>query len=140
MAFGFLKRKKKEEPQKKTEKPLVEKKDKEEEQVPSKPPVAKKKGKTMPSLPNVLCNPHVTEKAAMLGEKGQYVFSVDPNATKDSIKQSVEALYGVSVQSVRLQKKPSRKVRVGRKMGVKPGLKKAIVQLKGEERMEVISR
>ncbi|MCH7828354.1 50S ribosomal protein L23 [Patescibacteria group bacterium] len=113
---------------------------KEHEAAPQSAPVIKKKVKRAPSFPSVLLNPHITEKATLLGEKGQYVFRVQPQATKDAVKQSVEALYGVAVRNVRLIKKPAKKIRIGRREGVKQGLKKAVVQLKAGESIEVISR
>ena len=142
MAFNFFKRKQQENPQPKIDQPLVEKQEqpKEQKQTPKTAPVGKKEVKKASSLPCVLFNPHITEKATMLGEMGQYVFRVYPQATKGAVKQSVEALYGVAVQNVRMIKKPAKKIRIGRKEGVKQGLKKAVVQLKAGESIEVISR
>ena len=98
------------------------------------------KAKKASPLSGVLLNPHITEKATMLGEKGQYVFRVHPQATKGAVKQSVEVLYGVMVQNVRLIRKPTKKIRIGKRAGVKQGLRKAVVQLKIGESIEVISR
>ena len=140
MPFNLFKKKQQEEPKQETapQEPAVN------EEKPARPgketPVAKKKAKNISSLPSVLFNPHITEKATLLGEKGQYVFRVHPKATKNAVRQSVQALYGVAVQHVRLVKKPAKKIRLGRKEGVKQGLKKAVVQLKAGERIEVISR
>jgi len=91
---------------------------------------ARKKTKNKNSLPGILLHPHVSEKASVLAEKGSYVFRVHLGATKGAIRQSVESLYAVSVQHVRLTKKPPRKIRVGKKKGIQPGLKKAIVTVK----------
>ncbi|MDP4007476.1 MAG: 50S ribosomal protein L23 [bacterium] len=92
------------------------------------------------SLPSVLLNPHITEKATLQNEGGSYVFRINSKATKCAVKQSVESLYGVRVKSVRLIKKPARKVRLGKRAGMKPGLKKAMVQLQKGESIEMISR
>lgn len=139
MPFNLFKKKKRE---------PKEELQKRESEIPEEKPagpgkeisVQKKRTENSSSLPTVLRNPHITEKATRLGEKGQYVFKVHPQATKNSVKQSVEALYGVLVQNVRLIKKPTKKIRVGKREGIQQGLKKAIVQLKQGESIEVISR
>ena len=133
MVFNFFKKKQKEKP-----KPLVEKQEQVKEEK-KETPAPQKKAKSA-SLPHVLLHPHITEKASVLGEKGQYVFSVHLCATKNAVKQSVQSLYGVDVLNVRLAKKPAKKIRVGRKEGIKPGLKKAMVTLKAGQTIEVISR
>tara|TARA_B100001971_G_C18052464_1_gene463591 strand:+ start:402 stop:830 length:429 start_codon:yes stop_codon:yes gene_type:complete len=142
MVFNFFKRKKKEEPKPEVVQPVAEKQEqpKEQEQAPKVTPVIKKKAKSIPSFPSALLNPHITEKATLLGEKGQYVFRVHLTATKGAVKQSVESLYGVDVKNVRLIKKPAKKIRIGRKEGMKAELRKAVVQLKAGQRIEVISR
>lgn len=134
MAFNIFK--KKEEPKKEAPK-------KQEAALSAEKPAApapKAKGKARASLPGVLLNPHITEKASLLGEKGQYVFRVYPAASKSAVRQSVESLYGVEVRSVQMTRKPAKKVRLGRREGVKPGMKKAVVQLKQGQTIEVISR
>lgn len=149
MAFNFFKKKQREKP-KKTAESQVEKQltteaeppeRKEKHEVVSKiTPDAKGKAKKTLSLPGVLLNPHITEKATMLKEQGQYVFRVHTAATKGAVRGAVESLYGVEVKKVRLIRKPAKKIRIGKKMGLKPGLKKAVVQLKPGQSIEVISR
>lgn len=52
-------------------------------------------------LYSVLLEPHITEKAATLGESSnQYAFKVARNATKQEIKRAVETLFDVTVLSV----------------------------------------
>ena len=140
MVFNIFKKKEEKKPEAKIEKPLVmEKKEPKNEAVKKADAILKKK-KISPALSSVLIHPHVTEKASMLAEKGQYVFRVQKTATKGAIKQSVEALYGVNVKRVGLTIKPARKVRAGKKTVLKPGLKKAIVHLKEGESIEIMSR
>ena len=79
----------------------------------------------------VLESPLVTEKAARLGNQGQYVFSVDPAANKIDIKGAVQKLYGVGVTNVRTARrrgKPKRERSM--KFGRRPDWKKAVVTLK----------
>ena len=139
MAFNFFKKKEQEKPQPKVQKPAAIKQE-EHEVAPKEAEGTKKKAKKTFLLPGVLMNPHITEKASMLGERGQYVFRVHKEATKGAVRGAVESLYGVEVRSVRLIRKPAKKIRSGKKMGLKPELKKAVVQLKRGQSIEVISR
>lgn len=132
MAFNIFK-KKKEESKPVVQEPMATK-------VPSKEAEPAKKGATRAAVHGVLSLPHITEKASMLAEQGQYVFRVAPHATKGAVRQAVEAAYGVLVKSVRIQRKPEKTVRVGKKQGTKQGFKKAIVRLSEGQKIEVISR
>ena len=139
MAFNLFKKKQQEKPQVKEDPPLAKTQEKQEQASKAQPDTGKK-AKKPPVLSGVLLNPHITEKAAMLQEMGQYVFRVHKDATKGAVRGSVESLYGVSVKKVRLIKKPTKKMRIGKKEGIKQGLKKAVVQLKQGENIETLSR
>lgn len=78
----------------------------------------------------VLLAPHVSEKSAIMADAaGQYVFKVVPTATKAEVKQAVESLFDVKVQSVNMiNLKGKRKVFKGRQ-GQRNGVRKAIVRL-----------
>ena len=81
--------------------------------------------------------PHVTEKAGMLQGQNQYVFKVVSGATKYAVRHSVQAQYGVEVEKVRVITIPSKSIRVGRRMGRKPGYKKAVVTLKEGHKIDM---
>ena len=88
----------------------------------------------------VLRKPHVTEKAGDLTAKNQYVFEIFPTANKIEVKKSVEALYGVDVDHVRIINIPRKqKIFKGRK-GWSPGYKKAIVKIREGQKIEVLPR
>ncbi len=78
----------------------------------------------------VLLAPHISEKAAILADtREQYVFKVEPTATKTEVKQAVEALFDVKVQSVNMINiKGKRKIFKGRQ-GQRNGIRKAIARL-----------
>jgi large subunit ribosomal protein L23 len=82
---------------------------------------------------SVLKKPLVTEKVSALNEKGKYGFIVDIDANKVEIKQAVEKMYGVNVESVNtmrvIGKQKSRYTKTGVLAGRKPNYKKAIVTL-----------
>lgn len=87
-----------------------------------------------------LKKPRVTEKAADLTSKNQYIFEVFQNSNKNQIKKSVEDVYGVDVVSVNILKIPGKKRRLGRITGWKSGGKKAIVKIREGQKIEVLPR
>lgn len=80
-------------------------------------------------LYRILKRSHVTEKGNRLLSSRQYVFHVDPAATKPEVKQAIEFLYKVKVQSVNVLNAPPRRVRTGRIEGMRKRWKKAFVTL-----------
>ncbi len=80
---------------------------------------------------NVLLGPHVTEKAAIIGESSnQYVFQVATNATKPEIKKAVETLFEVEVDAVRVTNVKGKVKRSGQRIGRRKDWKKAYVRVK----------
>lgn len=86
----------------------------------------------------VLESPKISEKSSVLSEKGVYVFRVSPRASKNEIKKSVEELYKVKVEKINVINVPSRLRSFGRKVGRKPGFRKAMVKLNAGEKIEYI--
>ena len=85
----------------------------------------------------VLLAPVVTEKAYSGVEVNKYAFRVHPDAHKTQIRQAVEELFEVKVERVNVlmvQAKPKRR---GVHRGTKPGWKKAIVQLRRGDTIEI---
>jgi large subunit ribosomal protein L23 len=81
-------------------------------------------------LMTVLIQPHVSEKAANLAEKGnQYVFRVLGDATKSDVKAAVELMFEVKVEGVNLLNKPGKSRRFKNVPGRRNGHKKAYVRL-----------
>ena len=80
-------------------------------------------------LLTVLLGPHVSEKATDLAEKGNVVFRVRRDATKPEIKEAVETLFEVSVESVRTVNQVGKVKRHGRSFGQRSAWKKAYVRL-----------
>ncbi|MBX6359717.1 MAG: 50S ribosomal protein L23 [Acidobacterium ailaaui] len=90
----------------------------------------------MPTTYTVIRRPLITERA--LGAKeteGTLVFEVAPKATKNQIKQAVEALFKVKVSTVRTANYPGKERRRGRFAGYRPDWKKAYVRLQAGEKM-----
>ncbi len=86
----------------------------------------------------IIKKPVITEKMTAISEKlNRYAFIVDKRANKLQIKQAVQELYGVQVESVNTinyeGKLKSRYTKTGIISGRKDAFKKAIVTLaKGE--------
>ncbi|WP_026442725.1 50S ribosomal protein L23 [Pseudacidobacterium ailaaui] len=90
----------------------------------------------MPTTYTVIRRPLITERA--LGAKeteDTLVFEVAPKATKNQIKQAVEALFKVKVSTVRTANYPGKERRRGRFAGYRPDWKKAYVRLQAGEKM-----
>jgi large subunit ribosomal protein L23 len=64
-------------------------------------------------------------------------FRVHPDAHKTQVRQAVEELFGVKVQAVNMLKVQAKPKRRGLIRGEKPGWKKAIVQLRQGETIEI---
>jgi large subunit ribosomal protein L23 len=97
--------------------------------------------KIHPFLDKILVSAQITEKAAALAEKNQYVFKVGETANKSEIKKAVEQTFGVKVEGVKITKVPSKRKRIrGRFRGVKQGYKKAIVKIRQGQTIELLPR
>ena len=86
---------------------------------------------------DIIKAPIITEKTSDLKSNNTVVFSVDVKANKTQIKQAVEKIWGVKVDSVNtINVKPKTK-RVGRYAGKTNKVKKAIVKLKEGSSIEL---
>jgi large subunit ribosomal protein L23 len=85
----------------------------------------------------VLLAPVVSEKSYELIEQRKYAFRVHPDAHKTQIRQAVEELFQVRVQAVNVIKVQPKPKRRGLIRGQRPGWKKAIVQLREGDSIEI---
>ena len=77
----------------------------------------------------VLVGPHVSEKATIIAEQGQYTFVVAPDATKPEIKKAVETLFDVKVERVQVLNQKGKTKRNVRGLGKRNDVRKAYVTL-----------
>ena|ERR1700751_2356252 len=90
----------------------------------------------MPQTYSVIRRPLITEKGLGVKEtKGTLVFEVAPKASKTEVKQAVELLFKVKVDSVRTASVAGKERRRGKYAGYRPDWKKAYVRLKAGEKM-----
>lgn len=82
----------------------------------------------------------VTEKSTKLAALNQYFLEVDRAASKPQIRQAVEAQFGVHVLAVRTanMKGGLRTIRGTRRQKTESTWKRAIVQVKDGERIEIV--
>jgi large subunit ribosomal protein L23 len=80
---------------------------------------------------NLIRYPSITEKNTKLREvQNKYVFEVVPTASKPQIKEAVEKLFNVTVESVNTMVVRGKQKRMGRNTGFRSDWKKAIVKVK----------
>ena len=85
----------------------------------------------------VLIAPVVSEKSYSLITENKYSFRVHGKAHKTQIRQAVEELFDVKVEGVNVVKVKAKPKRRGVHRGRKPGWKKAIVQLREGDKIEI---
>ena len=86
----------------------------------------------------IVKKPIITEKATLLRQGNIYTFQVDSKANKIQIRQAIEALFEVRVDSVRTVSVPSKPRRQGMFAGKRSGWKKAYVTLQAGESIDVL--
>jgi large subunit ribosomal protein L23 len=88
----------------------------------------------------VLLEPMITEKAAMIGgaDHTGVVFKVARKASKDQIREAVENIYSVQVESIRTANYLGKPKRSGRSAGRRAAYKKAFIRLKPGFAIELI--
>ena len=80
-------------------------------------------------LMTILKGPHLSEKSHDVSELNQIVFKVRTDATKAEIRQAVEMLFEVKVDSVRVLNCRGKLKRFGQSYGQRSMWKKAYVRL-----------
>lgn len=78
---------------------------------------------------DIIIRPVLTEKSYDGMADKKYAFEVPVKANKTEIKQAVEAIFGVKVESVNTVRTMGKMKRQGRTQGRRPEVKKAYVKL-----------
>ena len=88
----------------------------------------------------VLLAPVVSEKSyAQIEATNTYSFRIHPDAHKTQVRQAVEELFSVKVVRVNISKVRPKPKRRGFHRGIRPGWKKAIVQLRRGDSIEIFT-
>lgn len=85
----------------------------------------------------IILSPVQSEQAYAGIENNRYVFKVHPDATKTHIRKAVIELFNVTVTSVNTSTVKSKPKRRGAFLGTKPGYKRAVVQLKAGDSIQI---
>ena len=86
----------------------------------------------------IIQEPVITEKSTILREGNKYAFRVDSKANKIQIRQAIESIFSVKVESVRTVNVPSKPKRQGLLQCRRAGWKKAYVSLKAGDSIEIV--
>ena len=90
----------------------------------------------MKSAYQIIRRPVITEKGLAIKEnQNTLVFQVAKAATKTEIREAVQSIFKVKVDSVRTANYPGKERRRGKFAGFRPDWKKAYVKLKAGEKM-----
>jgi large subunit ribosomal protein L23 len=91
----------------------------------------------MPDIHDVILGPVQSEKSYQGLEHNRYVFKVHADATKPQIRQAIAKLHEVTVLSVNTAHVKDKPKRRGAHKGIKPGYKRATVQLKAGDTIKI---
>ena len=91
----------------------------------------------MQNYRDIIKGPIMTEKSSDLAKQNVITFSVDTKANKTQIKQAIEKIFNVKVESINTVNVRPRKRRVGKYTGYTSKVKKAIVKLKDGSSIEL---
>lgn len=87
---------------------------------------------------DIILSPVVSEKSYdQIDDHGVYTFVVDPRANKTQIKQAVESIFDVRVQSVNTMNRQGKVKRTGWKFGKRKDTKRALVKLAGDDTIDI---
>ena len=90
-------------------------------------------------IANVLLEHHVTEKGSLLrADSNQYVFKVAKAANKQQIKDAVQKMLDVEVESVTVLNSKGKSKRFGQQMGRRKDWKKAYVRIKEGQNISLL--
>ncbi len=85
----------------------------------------------------VLIRPVISEKSYEQITQNKYTFKVHQDAHKTQVRQAVEQLFDVTVVHVNILKVQAKPKRRGLSKGTRPGWKKAIVQVREGQTIDI---
>ena len=88
----------------------------------------------MKSPHDIIIRPVLSEKSYDSIPDKKYTFIVDARANKTEIKQAIESIFGVKVESVNTLRQQGKMKRIGVHIGRRPSFKKAFVKLTAESK------
>lgn|SRR3990167_2888026 len=89
----------------------------------------------MPHGSRVLVRPWLSEKGTHFAANGKYVFLVERSTNKAEVRKTIQKLYNVHVEDVKIINMPAKKRRYGAAVGQTSPRKKAVVVLRSGEKI-----
>ena len=89
-------------------------------------------------LSKLIIAPVVSEKSTLLAEQNKFVFKVKKTANKKTIKQAVELMFNVEVDSIHVLNVKGKTKRYGRFIGSRSDWKKVYVKLKAGHNIDLV--
>jgi large subunit ribosomal protein L23 len=83
---------------------------------------------------DIIIRPVLTEKSYDSIADKKYTFLVDIKANKTEIKQAIESIFGVKVESVNTLRQQGKMKRMGVHIGRRPSFKKAYIKLTADSK------
>ncbi len=83
----------------------------------------------MKTVYDIIKKPIVTERSMEDARVRRYTFAVDARANKVEIREAIEAIFGVTVDSVNTMNYDGKLKRMGATSGRRPAWKKAIITI-----------
>jgi len=88
----------------------------------------------------ILRSPRVTEKSTVLSENKNavYVFEVEKGTSKQEVAQAFKTKYNIKPIKVNIVNLPEKVLHRRGRVGIKQGVKKALVFLKSGDKIEIV--
>ena len=86
---------------------------------------------------DVVLAPVVSEKSYGLLDANTYTFVVHPSANKTEIKEAIQAIFSVRVESVNTLNRKGKRKRTRQVMGQRKSTKRALVTLHPDDKIEI---
>jgi len=83
---------------------------------------------------DVILRPIITERTTEMMADNKYVFEVAPKSNKTEVKQAIESIFDVTVESVNTINVKGKPKRMGRYVGKRKDWKKAIIKLSADSK------
>ena len=71
------------------------------------------------NINTIIIKPVITEKTTRLSQEKVYAFQVNTDVNKHQVAETIEKLYSVEVDTVRMMTRKGKEKKVGRKMMIK---------------------
>ncbi len=86
---------------------------------------------------DIILAPVVSEKSYNLIDEGKYTFIVDPRTSKTEIKNAIESIFGVKVETVNTVNRSGKTRRTRYGLGKRKDTKRAIVTLRAGQTIDI---